>query len=65
MRENNRVIAAFYTTKFEWCVIEQWNPDKPKFKILVLYENKMDVVQSRMQGSNPEETSIKFQAFVV
>lgn len=25
----------------------------------------MDTVQSRTQGSNPEETSIKFQAFMV
>lgn len=58
-------MLLFILLSLEWCVIEQWNPDKPKFKILILYEIKMDVVQSRTQGSNPEETSIKFQAFMV
>lgn len=30
-----------------------------------IYENNMDIVQRRTQGSNPEETSIKFQKFMV
>lgn len=37
-RENRKMTAAFYATKFA-VVIEQWKPDKPKsLKILILYK---------------------------